>query len=91
MRFNAAKSFNSMLKYAQQYTVNIYMEKGILWIHWMLEIMREDSKQRIAQEKKKKRAVKNKTKQKNSQIYFGEASFPVQKLHNIFWAVNILT
>lgn len=54
MRFNAAKSFNSMLKYAQQYTVNIYMEKGILWIHWMLEIMREDSKQRIAQEKKKK-------------------------------------
>lgn len=58
MRFNAAKSFNSMLKYAQQYTVNIYMEKGILWIHWMLEIMREDSKQRIAQEKKKKELLK---------------------------------
>lgn len=63
IQFNAAKPFNSLLKYAQQYTVNIYMEKGILWIHWMLEIMREDSKQRIAQEKKKKRAVKNKTKE----------------------------
>lgn len=82
MQFNAANPFNSMLKYAQQYTVNIYMEKGILWIQWMMEIMREDSKQRIAQEKK--RAVKNKTKPKNSQIYFGEAIFPVQKLHNIF-------
>lgn len=53
MQFYVAKPFNSMLKYAQQYTVNIYMEKGILWIHWMLETMREDSNQRIAQENKK--------------------------------------
>lgn len=53
MQFNVAKPFNSMLKYAQQYTVNIYMEKGILWIHWMLEIMIEDSNQRIAHKKKK--------------------------------------
>lgn len=57
MQFNAAKPFNSMVKYAQRYIVNIYMEKGILWIHWMLEIMREDSNQRIVQEK---RAVQKK-------------------------------
>lgn len=43
MQVNVAKPFNSMLKYARQYTVNIYMEKGILLIHWMLAIMREDS------------------------------------------------
>lgn len=30
MQFNVAKPFNSMLKYAQQYTINIYMEKGII-------------------------------------------------------------
>lgn len=60
MQFNAAKPFNSMVKYAQRYIVNIYMEKGILWIHWMLEIMREDSNQRIVQEK---RAVQKKKKE----------------------------
>lgn len=52
-----------MLKYAQQYTVNIYMEKGILWIHWMLEIMIEDSNQRIAH-KKKIKSCQNQSKTK---------------------------
>lgn len=42
MQFNVAKPFISMLKYAQQYTINIYMEKGILLIHLMLAIVRED-------------------------------------------------
>lgn len=43
MQFSVAKLLNFMLKYAQQYIVNIYMEYNILLIHWMLAKMREDS------------------------------------------------
>lgn len=43
MQFDMAKPFNFMLKCAQQYSVNIYVEQGILLIHCMLPIMRENS------------------------------------------------
>lgn len=51
MQFNVAKPFNSMVKCAWQYAINIYIGKYILLIHWMLALMREHNNERIIHEK----------------------------------------